>query len=112
VSEVAATRQVQVDLGTRASAEVAKADPGISRDLAACASRLGIEAPPLLSPASHDSAAFCAAGVPYGFVFIRNPNGSHHPDERMDLDDFLRATAVLAEYLREQSAFTPRTSNS
>jgi hypothetical protein len=30
----------------------------------------------------------------------------------MDLDDFLRATAVLAEYLREQSAFTPRTSNS
>jgi N-carbamoyl-L-amino-acid hydrolase len=112
VSEVAATRQVQVDLGTRASAEVAKADPGISRDLAACASRLGIEAPPLLSPASHDSAAFCAAGVPYGFVFIRNPNGSHHPDEHMDLDDFLRATAVLAEYLREQSAFTPRTSNS
>jgi N-carbamoyl-L-amino-acid hydrolase len=91
---------------------VAKADPGISRDLAACASRLGIEAPPLLSPASHDSAAFCAAGVPYGFVFIRNPNGSHHPDEHMDLDDFLRATAVLAEYLRDQSALTPRTSNS
>jgi hypothetical protein len=28
------------------------------------------------------------------------------------LDDFLRATAVLAEYLREQSAFAPRASNS
>jgi len=104
VREVSESRGVRVELGTRASADVAKADSGISRDLAECASRLGIDAPPLLSPASHDSAAFCAAGVPYGFVFIRNPNGSHHPDEQMDLDDFLRASAVLTEYLREQSA--------
>ena len=103
VREVSASRRVTIDLGTRASAEVAKADLAISRDLSNCASRLGIDAPPLLSPASHDSAAFCAAGVPYGFVFIRNPNGSHHPDEQMDLDDFLRASAVLTEYLREQS---------
>jgi len=99
VREVEATRGVRIELGPRSSAAVAKADPLITAQLAECAHVLGLQAPPLLSPASHDAAAFCAAGVPYGFVFIRNPNGSHHPDEMMDTDDFLRATAVLAEYL-------------
>ena len=100
VDRVAKQRGVRFDLGTRASADVAKADPDVSRALADCAIGMGLEAPPLLSPASHDSAAFCAAGIPYGFVFIRNPNGSHHPDEQMDTDDFLKACAVLADYLR------------
>lgn len=104
VREVEITRRVKIDLGPRASAPAAPADPLISAQLAECAHSLGLEAPPLLSPASHDSAAFFAAGVPYGFVFIRNPNGSHHAEERMDLEDFLQATAVLTEYLASRHA--------
>jgi len=99
VQDVQADRGVRIELGPRSSAAVAKADPLITAQLAECAHTLGLDAPPLLSPASHDAAAFCAAGIPYGFVFIRNPNGSHHPDEMMDTGDFLQATAVLAEYL-------------
>ncbi len=104
VQQVGERRGVRIDLGPRASAEVAKSDPAISASLTDCAKQLGIHAPPLLSPASHDAAAFCAAGIPFGLIFIRNPNGSHHAEEQMDLDDFLRGTAVLAEYLRSQSA--------
>jgi N-carbamoyl-L-amino-acid hydrolase len=104
VREVEASRGVRIELGPRAAAPAAPADPLISAQLAECAHALGLDAPPLLSPASHDSAAFCAAGVPYGFVFIRNPNGSHHAEERMDLEDFMQATAVLAEYLASRHA--------
>jgi len=99
VREVETRRGVRIELGPRASAPVARADTLISAQLTECADALGLAAPPLLSPASHDAAAFCAAGIPYGFIFIRNPNGSHHPDEAMATPDFMQATAVLAEYL-------------
>jgi N-carbamoyl-L-amino-acid hydrolase len=32
-------------------------------------------------------------------IFVRNANGSHNPDEAMELDDFLDAAAVLAHWL-------------
>jgi N-carbamoyl-L-amino-acid hydrolase len=41
--------------------------------------------------------------VPYGFIFVRNCNGSHHPEEHMDLDDFLKATAVLSAWLKDHA---------
>ena len=92
-------RGVKIDLGVRASAKVAKADQTLTQQLRDCALRLKLKSCDLPSPASHDSAAFCAAGIPFGFVFIRNPNGSHHPDEEMSIDDFLEGTAVMTEWL-------------
>jgi N-carbamoyl-L-amino-acid hydrolase len=106
LEEVRATearRGVSIRLGARASAPVAKADPTLSTQLEDCARAMGLPAPGLLSPASHDAAAFCAAGVPYGFIFVRNRNGSHHPDEHMDIDDFLKATAVLSTWLKKHT---------
>jgi len=38
---------------------------------------------------------FAAHGVPTGMVFVRNANGSHNPDEAMDMADFTQATEVL-----------------
>ena len=86
---------VKIELGSRASASVALADQVLSDALRASARDLGQVCSDLLSPASHDSAAFHQAGVPYGFVFVRNPNGSHHPDEAMDLDDWVIGTGIL-----------------
>jgi N-carbamoyl-L-amino-acid hydrolase len=54
------------------------------------------------SPASHDAAAFAEAGVPMGMLFVRNQNGSHNPEEAMEVDDFLHATSVLALWLAEE----------
>ena len=99
VADVATKRRVKIDLGPEASAGVAPADPLITSQLRACAQELGLQVPDLPSPASHDSAAFYAAGIPFGFLFIRNPNGSHHPDEEMSVDDFLLATSVLTQWL-------------
>jgi beta-ureidopropionase / N-carbamoyl-L-amino-acid hydrolase len=47
------------------------------------------------SGAGHDAANFANAGVPAGMIFIRNDNGSHNPDEKMDLNDFLMGAEVL-----------------
>ncbi len=99
VRRVEARRSVDVALGSRASAEVAKADGTLIAQLDRCAAQLGVASTHLLSPASHDAAAFCAAGIPYGFLFVRNPNGSHHRDEAMATEDFLLATAVLSKHL-------------
>lgn len=95
-------RGVTIDLGPRASAEVAQADPVLTQQLRDCAEALSLPYCDLPSPASHDSAAFCAAGIPFGFVFIRNPNGSHHPEEAMATEDFMLATQVLTQWLLNQ----------
>jgi len=99
VFDIERQRGVRFELGRRTSADVAKADAQLMLELEACARRLEIPAMRLASPASHDAAAFFAAGIPFGMLFIRNPNGSHHPDEEMDTGDFLLATAVLADWL-------------
>ena len=55
------------------------------------------------SGGGHDAAVFSAAGVPAGMVFVRNRNGSHNPDEAMDVSDFLRACDIFSAYLEEQA---------
>ena len=49
----------------------------------------------MASGAGHDAAVFAAMGIPTAMIFIRNENGSHNPDEAMELADF----AVGAEAL-------------
>lgn len=99
VDETERVRRVKIDLGPRASAPVGRADQKIREQLAQEARRLNIPSMALGSPASHDSAAFAAAGIPMAMLFIRNRNGSHNPFEAMDIDDFLKATAILTSWL-------------
>ena len=56
----------------------------------------------MIVPADPYLAAFAEAGVPMGMLFVRNRNGSHNPDEAMEVDDFLDATSVLALWLAEE----------
>jgi N-carbamoyl-L-amino-acid hydrolase len=53
----------------------------------------------MASGAGHDAAVFAGVGVPTAMIFVRNENGSHNPDESMDLDDFAVATEMLANVL-------------
>lgn len=96
---VEAAHRVRVELGARASAPVGPMDPGIRDGFARAASARGIEHMMLGSPASHDAAAFAAAGVPVGMILIRNANGSHTPAEHMEIEDFMVACLVLADWL-------------
>jgi N-carbamoyl-L-amino-acid hydrolase len=102
VRAVEQRRRVSIALGNRAEAGVGEVSPRIAEGLKASADALGITTMPLGSPASHDAAAFAKAGVPMAMLFVRNRNGSHNPDEAMDIDDFLQATSILTHWLTEE----------
>lgn len=55
----------------------------------------GIATRDMASGAGHDAATFAAAGVPTAMLFMRNENGSHNPDETMDIEDLGRALHVV-----------------
>lgn len=92
-------RGVKFHLGTRAGAAVGLVDPAIKAGLEAAAADQQISVLHIGSPASHDAAAFGAAGVPMGMIFVRNANGSHNPNEAMRIDDFLEGTTVLMQWI-------------
>lgn len=101
IAEIETERRVTFDLGPRAAAPVGTVDPAIAAAMTEAACGLGIRTMPLGSPASHDSAAFAAAGIPTAMLFVRNEHGSHNPDEAMEIDDFLDACAILATWVAE-----------
>ncbi|MEA2744525.1 MAG: beta-ureidopropionase / N-carbamoyl-L-amino-acid hydrolase, partial [Acetobacteraceae bacterium] len=90
-------RGVRFHLGQRAGAAVGLVDPALQAGLEAAAETQGIRFLRIGSPASHDAAAFGAAGVPMGMIFVRNENGSHNPFEAMAVDDFLAGVTVLLQ---------------
>ncbi|HEY6432246.1 MAG TPA: hydantoinase/carbamoylase family amidase [Acetobacteraceae bacterium] len=101
VADIERERRVRFQLGAKARAAVGPMDAAIRQGLRSSADALGIPAMELGSPASHDAAAFAAAGVPSGMIFVRNENGSHNPREAMAIEDFLAGTAVMAGWLAE-----------
>ena len=99
IEGIAQRRVVQFHLGQKARAAVGLVDPAIKAGLEAAARTQEIEVLHLGSPASHDAAAFGAAGVPIGMIFVRNENGSHNPHESMEIEDFLDGATVLIHWL-------------
>ena len=93
-----------IALGERSAAAPGAMEAGIVAGLARAAGKLGLAAPRLNSPGSHDANNFAAAGVPTGMLLVRNANGSHNPHEAMATDDLLAATGVLALFLAEHAA--------
>jgi N-carbamoyl-L-amino-acid hydrolase len=97
-------RGVHFHRGPKARAAVGQVDQAMKRALEDAAATLGIPVLQLGSPASHDAAAFGAAGVPMGMIFVRNENGSHNPHEAMAIDDFMAGSSLLSWYLSQQFA--------
>jgi N-carbamoyl-L-amino-acid hydrolase len=99
--EIGARRHVRFDLGAASYSVPAVMDPGIRRTLNGLAAAHDIPTLELASGAGHDAAVFSSLGVPTGMIFIRNAHGSHNPDEAMEIEDFARATGLLAAYMAE-----------
>ena len=99
VHDIEQRRAVRFHLGPKARAAVGVVDPDIKAGLEAAADAQGVPVLQIGSPASHDAAAFGAAGVPMGMIFVRNENGSHNPFEAMTMDDFLDGTAVMLRWI-------------
>jgi N-carbamoyl-L-amino-acid hydrolase len=99
IKDIEQRRRVTFELGPRAEAAVGEVSPRILGGLEAAATSLDIPTMRLGSPASHDAAAFAKAGVPMAMLFVRNENGSHNPEEAMEIDDFLHTVSVLTLWL-------------
>jgi N-carbamoyl-L-amino-acid hydrolase len=97
-------RGVRFHRGPKARAAVGHVDHAIRSGLESSAAELGLATLHLGSPASHDAAAFAAAGVPMGMIFVRNENGSHNPHEAMTIGDFMAGTMLLTQFLGETYA--------
>lgn len=97
--QVEKERKVRFELDEEMRVEPALCDPALVEGLKAAMERIGQEPFVMPSGGGHDAAVFSAAGVPSAMVFVRNSNGSHNPDEAMELADFLAATDVVHEFL-------------
>jgi N-carbamoyl-L-amino-acid hydrolase len=82
-------RRVTFEFDDRVYTEAARMSETIVNRLKKCCEQLGFPTELIPSGAGHDAAVFANAGIPSGMIFVRNRNGSHNPDEAMDLDDFM-----------------------
>ena len=93
--DIAAAYRVHFELGGTSYSPPAVMDARLRRRLLSLAT-----APyEMASGAGHDAAIFAQLGIPSAMIFVRNRNGSHNPDEAMDLADFAEATALLTRLL-------------
>jgi beta-ureidopropionase / N-carbamoyl-L-amino-acid hydrolase len=88
-------RRVSFEFDPLVLAEPARMAPALIEGLEAAARRLDIPFEVLPSGAGHDAAVFANAGIPSGMVFVRNRNGSHNPQEAMEIDDFIKGVDIL-----------------
>ena len=82
-------------------AEPAQLDAGVMASILTACTAEGLPAEAISSGAGHDAAVFAQAGIPTGMIFVRNRNGSHNPNEHMDLADLMAAVAVMRRVAKE-----------
>jgi N-carbamoyl-L-amino-acid hydrolase len=96
---VSGKRNLKIAIGGFAKSDPATMDPVLLSALEDSARQFDIKAVELPSGAGHDAADVSRCGIPTAMVFVRNANGSHNPDERMEIPDFLQGVWVLAATL-------------
>ncbi|MFB2551475.1 hydantoinase/carbamoylase family amidase [Ensifer soli] len=106
IGAIEAARGVRVILGPASRSEPAPLSPALIDGLIRAAG--GMPPRRMLSGGGHDAAAFAAAGWQAGMVFLRNWNGSHTPDEAMDLDDLAEAVRLVHAAFRDGQIAAPR----
>ncbi len=99
MAQIEADRKVQFQLGAELCTAPAMMAETVVTGLKQSMERMGLEPFVMPSGGGHDAAVFSNAGVPTGMVFVRNRNGSHNPDEAMDISDFLLASGIIFDYL-------------
>ena len=94
-------RQVRFEFDRRLLSNPATMDPALCKLLSGICATRGLAFEVIPSGAGHDASMFANAGIPSGMVFVRNQNGSHNPEEAMDLDDFMLGVDVLNQAIHE-----------
>lgn len=99
MADITRERQVTFELDNVIATPPACMDAGVVENLEAAMARIGLEPTTMASGGGHDAAVFANAGVPTAMVFVRNQNGSHNPNEAMEIEDFLAGTSIIYEHL-------------
>lgn len=92
-------RGVRFVLGERFIWPAAAMDQRLIASLQAAARRQGLPEQTLASGAGHDAAVFAEAGIPSAMIFVRSTNGSHNPDEHMDIADLALGVDLLVDFV-------------
>jgi N-carbamoyl-L-amino-acid hydrolase len=103
MDDIARSRGVAFDAGVQVSVAPALMDSTVVDALAQVMDQVTGEAFKMASGGGHDAAVFAQAGVPSGMIFVRNRNGSHNPDEAMDIADFMVGVDILSTYMETVS---------
>ncbi len=96
-------RQVRFEFDRRLLSNPAVMDRDLCDLLAKTCAEQGTPYEVIPSGAGHDAALFENAGIPSGMLFIRNQNGSHNPEEAMDIADFMQGVQVLQQAIGKLS---------
>lgn len=94
---------VRVELGPRTCSTPAVMNADLQADARILATSLNIPFVSMSSGAGHDAAIFALQNVPTEMLFVRNSNGSHNPDESMEMDDFMEGVRLLECLLRKRA---------
>jgi N-carbamoyl-L-amino-acid hydrolase len=97
--DVSKQHGVRIDLGALTGSVPAIMDRGLLDTFGTAMDNIGIQRCEMACGAGHDAAVFAGAGVPTIMLFVRNQNGSHNPDEAMEMADFATVTRLLANGL-------------
>ena len=98
-AEIAAERRVRFTLGECVGSKPTPLDPDLRQLLGATADELNI-AHREFATVGHDASIFARADIPAAMVLVRNADGSHNPDEKMEFADFAAGVQVLAAAMR------------
>jgi beta-ureidopropionase / N-carbamoyl-L-amino-acid hydrolase len=98
-AEVSRDERVKIDLGPLTGSTPAVMDRQLLDVFGVAMDRIGVPRREMACGAGHDAAVFSGTGVPTLMLFVRNQNGSHNPDEAMEMADFAVVTRLLAQGL-------------
>jgi N-carbamoyl-L-amino-acid hydrolase len=99
VADVEKEHRVKVELGPLTGSTPAVMDRGLLDTFGTAMEQIGVPRMEMACGAGHDAAVFAGQGVPTLMLFVRNQNGSHNPDEAMEMADFAVVTRLLAQGL-------------
>ncbi|MEO7241764.1 MAG: Zn-dependent hydrolase [Variovorax sp.] len=98
---IARERGVRFEFDRRLISDPATMDPKICGVLTRACAAQGVPYEVIASGAGHDASLFANAGIPSGMLFVRNQNGSHNPNEAMDIADFMLGVQAMSTALAE-----------
>jgi N-carbamoyl-L-amino-acid hydrolase len=95
IARIEQARALRFELRRQSRSTPSRLSPRLAGAIGGAARGLGFAPRTMLSGGGHDAAAFAQAGWEAAMIFLRNANGSHNPDEAMDLRDLAAAVGVL-----------------